>query len=75
MNKSAWYVNTCQKGPPNVKWEDEKILGRAENCGVRRALESLEIKIQNKKKMTVNRNSGQPELSGIWNKVIQKFKR
>jgi hypothetical protein len=63
----------CQKGPPNVIWDEEKILAREGNIGIRRAMESLHIKLQNKKGGTVNRNSGQPELNSIWNKVIKKY--
>ena len=63
----------CQKGPPNVLWKDSKILAREKNPGERRARESLEIKIQEKKCGTVNRNSGQPELNSIWEKAVKKF--
>ena len=62
--------NVCQKGPPNVKWNDSKICARVQNPGIRRARESLEIKLH--KKDSINRNSGQPELDTIWNKAIKK---
>ena len=59
-----------KKAPPNVRWNDSKICARVQNPGIRRARESLEIKLH--KKDSINRNSGQPELDTIWNKAIKK---
>ena len=56
IRKSAVYEHMticnqeCGEKRPSVQWKNSKIIGYACNWDVRRARESLEIKLQNKKK-------------------------